>query len=92
MTGKRPPPPKCQTGACWSPSLHDLDVCLVYRPDTDQWFFLDLNTCNDVPYWVCPGLQMDNAQRKSFMEVTHELHGKMEVGFFSRVEPGKFFD
>ncbi len=89
MTTKRPPPPKCQTGTAWSPTLHELDVCLVFRPDDAQWFFLDLNTCNDVPYWVAAGLSMDAAQRKTFIEVTHDVHGKMEVGFFSRLEPGE---
>ena len=82
------PAPTLQVGQGWTPFLRDLNVVLVFRKDTSQWFFIDINQCAGVPTWVCSGLAMDSDQRKTFNWLSHEKHGNFEVAYFARVESG----
>ena len=80
--------PAFQVGAAWNQSLQDLEVALVFRRDTKQWFFLSLIQCSDVATWVRAEFAMTNAQRKTFLDVSHDKHGHFDVAYFARVESG----
>ncbi len=82
-------PHPCQVGLAWSPSLPDLDVALVFRRDTEQWFLMNINDCDDIPLFVSHARAMETAERKEFHEVKHDKHGRFEVAFFARMEPCK---
>ncbi len=87
MSTRTPAP--CQVGLAWSPSLPDLDVTLVFRRDTEQWFLMNINDCEDIPQYVTHARPMEHSERKAFNEIKHDKHGRFEVAFFARMEPSR---
>ncbi len=61
MSIRKPRVIPCQVGDDPVPALQDLEVVFVFRQDTEQFFFMDLNVVDDVPEYVCAGLAMTNS-------------------------------